>query len=178
MTFEDLGKNSAVRTDARCESVGVAPATRQCGRQRAALKITDLERINWKMQVSLVYVAPVEGHEHVVGKRHKRPRTRRQQVGRTGARPPTTRIGRRPSSPETNSMAGRVCAYKEGLLLHNCPHHHQSVNAPKRPSNEEEEHKGARLGGLVGECWVIRIRWPASRRVGCPPVLGLVARQF
>ena len=84
-------------------------------------------------------------------------------------------------------MAGRACVRKEGLFLRSCHYGLQSVNVPKHASDKEEEHqhKRARLGGLVGEHRVQRIRRLASRRVGArqnlawsPPVLGLVARQF
>ena len=51
-----------------------------------------------------------------------------------------SRIGRRPSSPETNSMAGWVCVREERLFLRSCHYGLQSVNVPKHASDKEEEH--------------------------------------
>ena len=56
-----------------------------------------------------------------------------------------TMIGRRPSWPETNSMAGRVCVHTEGHSLHNCHHSSMSVH--------EEEKKSTRS------------KWPECRRI-------------
>ena len=53
---------------------------------------------------------------------------------------PGGRSGRGPSSPETNSMGGRVCVRKEGLLLRNYHHSPMSVHVPERAIDEEGEH--------------------------------------
>ena len=67
---------------------------------------------------------------------------------RTEARSRTTRSGRRPSLPETNSMSGRVCVRNKGLFPRS-----RASNVTKHANDKEEEHlhKRARLGGLVVE---------------------------
>ena len=61
--------------------------------------------------------------------------------------------GRRPSSPDTNSTAGRVRVRKEGLFLRKYQHFPMSVYVLKRAINEEGEHQheGACLEELAGE---------------------------
>ena len=53
----------------------------------------------------------------------------------------TKRVGgcieRRPSSPERNSMAGRVCVREEGLFLRNHHHGPMSVHALSRTTDDE-----------------------------------------
>ena len=60
---------------------------------------------------------------------------------RTAAPPPTTRIGRRLSSPETNSMAGRVCVHNERHFLRNYHHSPMSFHALKHAIDEKGEHQ-------------------------------------
>ena len=83
---------------------------------------------------------------------------------------------------QTSSMSGRVCAFpcKKRLVP-------KSVNEPKHPCDKEDEHQhqGARLGGLVGECQVKEYGGlpvvglvPTSSWVGRRPVLGKVPQVY
>ena len=55
-----------------------------------------------------------------------------------------TRIGRRPSSPQTDSMAGRVHVHKKELTLRNQNHRRMSVHGPRHATCEEEEQEDDR----------------------------------